>query len=377
MSPRSTSILAIIALILTGSPVLGCPHPIYFRILDHAKNADFIVHGRLENPRGEKATGCTDLVVESVVKFHPFLKEKAILTIPHYVPAPTDGTSLEVVVFAAMDRGRPSYFFMADGGPELARYVGGILEADRKGPDCVLEFAASRVTSENIHIANDVVLQLSLVSGDDLRRAARSMDPAPLRTIVSAKDRAPSVRGIAARLLGHCGEKKDFVLLHDLLGNREDQDKSFRRGVFVGLMLLSPNDGWPVLRETLKDEKVEFMDRHTAFRALARAYDDRPDRELRQWLTVGAELLLNQPDIADYGVEELRRLNAWESTARVLRLYDDPKSTPSTRGAVLRFALQAPGEQAKAFIEARRAAEPARVQSAEEVLRIIELDRSR
>src|SRR5947208_2093895 len=64
--------------------------------IEDFKDADLILFGRLENPQLKDFTdGVTDLVIEEVVKAHPFLKERKRVQIPRYVKA----TDLKFLVF--------------------------------------------------------------------------------------------------------------------------------------------------------------------------------------------------------------------------------------------------------------------------------------
>ena len=67
--------------------------------------ADFIVVGRMVNPRRDPADiskGTTDLQIESVVKPHDFLKGKKVLTIPRYVPGDSAGKDGKFIIFCKL-----------------------------------------------------------------------------------------------------------------------------------------------------------------------------------------------------------------------------------------------------------------------------------
>ena len=95
-------------------------------------------------------------------------------------------------------------------------------------------------------------------------------------------------------------------------------------------------------------------------------------------------LLLDQSDIADLAIEDLRKWGCWGMTDQVLGLYGKKShDVPIIRRSILRFALSAhginadgsankdqPNPKAQAFVAELRKKDPEMVESAEELLKI-------
>src|SRR5262249_25543519 len=129
-------------------------------------------------------------------------------------------------------------------------------------------------------------------------------------------------------------------------------------------------EGWTYLRDILEDAGLSIHLRlraRTALRTLESAHPGVVSQAdmLRTMLT-----LLNEGDLADLVVNDLRLWKRWELTEQVLGCYArDTQSARILRNAILRYALSCPeGPKVKAFLEERRKADPERVKDMEEWL---------
>ena len=83
--------------------------------------------------------------------------------------------------------------------------------------------------------------------------------------------------------------------------------------------------------------------------------------------------LLNQNDIADLAIDDLRKWGCSDMTDRVLALRnsDEYRTIPVVRRSVLRFALSFPAVAAdQAFVTEQRKADPQGVADVEEMLKL-------
>src|SRR5207248_1077890 len=88
-------------------------------------------------------------------------------------------------------------------------------------------------------------------------------------------------------------------------------------------------------------------------------------------LIAGVCLLLQQPDIADLAIEDLRKWQVWGLCDRILGLKDkESHNIPIIKRSILRYALQCPKDEAKSFVAERRKQDPDTVQSSEELLKL-------
>jgi hypothetical protein len=82
-------------------------------------------------------------------------------------------------------------------------------------------------------------------------------------------------------------------------------------------------------------------------------------------------ILLDQPDMADFAVEDLGKWGRWEMTGRVLHLFDKAShNAPVIKRAILRFALRCPEPRAVQFVRQQRARDQEWVNDTEELLRL-------
>jgi hypothetical protein len=368
---RST--LTIAVLLATASTCPARPECGYIgkptTIREDANQAAFIVHVRLQNPQGNELNGSTELVILSVVKDHPILKDVKVLRIPRYLPIKDAKKPPEFLMFADVFMGQPDFFRGIEGGPELARYVGGVWNAGRKGRDCVLAHCGSYLGNTNADVAVDVFRELSQAPAAEVARAARNFDPVLLRRLLR-DDRTPRpYQSLLGLLLGLCGEADDAALLRECIARNEKAGSQAIEGFLTGIVLLAPKDGWPLLRARLADPSSDFPVRYCAVRA-ARTLLEQSPQTARKDVINAVAVLLRQNDIADIAIEDLRKWRAWEMTDRVLQVHDLQDAPPIVRRAVLRFALQSPRAGAKAYVERIRTANPEMVAEMAELLQL-------
>src|SRR5262249_49745534 len=120
--------------------------------------------------------------------------------------------------------------------------------------------------------------------------------------------KTPAFRyGLYASMLGHCGSEKDAELLHEMLEDPAKRLGSGVDGMLAGYVMLKPKEGWTYTRDILKDGKKEFMIRYAALRTVRFLWDSRPDLVGKKELTAAMGMLLDQSDIADLSIEDLRK----------------------------------------------------------------------
>ena len=142
-------------------------------------------------------------------------------------------------------------------------------------------------------------------------------------------------------------------------------------GILAGYMMLKPKEGWEYTRGILKDSRKEFMFRYAALRAVRFLWDYRPDLVARKDLAEGVAQLLDQNDIADLAIEDLRKWQRWDLADRVLGLQNKPAyELPIVRRAILRYALSCPDPAAARYVAEQRKKDPQAVNDAEELLKL-------
>jgi hypothetical protein len=171
-------------------------------------------------------------------------------------------------------------------------------------------------------------------------------------------------------MLGYCGKEAHAKRLRTLL------DEPRRRltgidGLLVGYVLLQPKEGWEYLRALLQDEGKEFMVRYAGLRSARFFYDRQPDVIPQKDVIEAISLLIDQSDIADLAIEDLRKRSCWDHAERILALYGKPShDIPIIRRSILRYALQCPDPKAAAFVAELRKKNGEMVKDAEELLKL-------
>jgi hypothetical protein len=90
-------------------------------------------------------------------------------------------------------------------------------------------------------------------------------------------------------------------------------------------------------------------------------------------LRTATATLLNQKDIADLAIEDLRKWGAWEFSDRVLGLFGRKDfDAPIIKRSILRFALSCPPgtKTSEAFVAARKKEDAQYVEEVSELLRL-------
>ncbi len=100
-------------------------------------------------------------------------------------------------------------------------------------------------------------------------------------------------------------------------------------------------------------------------------WEQRPDLIAKKELLAGLELVMTQPDTADFAIEELRKWKRWEMTDKVFSLFGKKDyDIPVVKRAILKFALQSPETRAVAFVRQQRQRDPGWVNDTEELLKL-------
>jgi len=348
------------------------------------EQASFVVHGKLTNARllnVQEGTGTTDLIIETVIKPHDYLKDKKIITLPRYVPTGNQ-EDLRFIVFFDVFMGRLDPF---RGIPvkdkALVEYLQKALQVkDAKQPQRLLVFF-DYLDHPDLEINTDAYKEFGNTNLADILEWVRISNREYVRRKLVGWLRSketPALRyGFYAFLLGLCGEPKDADVLLELIRERDRDIVSGLDGVLTGLTLLRPEEGLKAIDHILDNDKEDFTRRYAALRAVRYLWDNPAPGVKQEQLLASAAKLLRQGDIADLVIEDLRKWQRWEFAEQIFGLYSRPShSVPICQRAILRYALSCaqhaqgkPAELARAFLAERRKEDPNRVRDVEELLK--------
>jgi hypothetical protein len=357
------------------APVLACPFCTQQgqTLTGEVNQATVVLYGKMVNANADKET--TELEIAAVIKEHPKLPrgtKKVVLN--KYVPEPLDKGDYRYLVFCDFFKGELDAYRGAavKADSKMPTYLRGALEVKDKKVGERLRFFFDYLDNDDIEISNDAYKEFANADYKDYVDMAKDLPAARIAGWLT-NEHTPAFRfGLYGSMLGHCGTKKDASLLRKLLDDPDRREVSGVDGIMAGYLLLEPKEGWKYAVENLKNAKNEFMFRFAILKSIRFFRDYRPDLVSKKELTDAVCLLLNQEDMADLGVEELRRWQQWDKADRVLAICDTPAYKQSiVRRSILRYCLQCKGSPAATeYVEKRRKADPETVKEAEELLKL-------
>jgi hypothetical protein len=339
--------------------------------------ASMVLYGTLQNAKlgnaGDFGEGTTDLAVEAVIKKHEILGDKKVITLPRYVPVEKD-SPYKFLVFCDVYKGKVDPYrgisVRADG--DIAKYLEGAVKVKDKDVSTRLRFFFDYLDSGDLEVSTDAYKEFGNADYKDYREMAKDL-PAEKIAAWLQDPKTPEFRfGLYASMLGHCGKEDHAKLLRGMLDDPRKRLTSGIDGVLAGYVMLKPAEGWAFVHGILKDPAKEFTLRYAALRAVRFLWDSRPDLVKKKDMVAGLCDLIQQSDIADLAIEDLRKWAVWDVSGQVLELKNKPShDIPIVRRAILRYALSCPNmPEALAFVSDLRKKNPEMVKDAEELLKL-------
>src|SRR3989440_2666521 len=343
-----------------------------------AGQASMILYGTLSNARLDptgQTEGSTDLNVETVVKNNEFLGDKKVITLPKYIPPVDKDKPARYVVFCDVFKGKldPYRGIPVDPGSRLVPYLQGAIAVKDKDVGSRLRFFFDYLDDADPTVTDDAYKEFGNADYKDLRAVAEKLPAAKVAAWLRDPSTPASRLGLYGSILGHCGKPEDAALLRSLLDDPQRRFSSGVDGMLAGYVLLQPKEGWEYTRSILADPQREFLQRYAALRAARFLWEFRPDVVARKEIEQGVAKMVDQKDVADLAIEDLRKWGCWALTDRVLDLFGrESHDVPIVRRAILRFALTCPAEKnprAAEFVAKMRAKDPKWVEDVEELLK--------
>ena len=348
-------------------------------LLEEVNDAEMVMYGTFKNPRygdGDNPDQ-TDFTIDSLVKKHDAVNGKKAITLNKYVPE--TAKDKHCLIFCSMFKGKIDLYMVQVVGSDsgIDKYLTQALQYrdPKKEPAKRLRFFFDYLDSTEPEIANDALKEWSLADYKDYRDFAKELPADKLAKWLADPNTAPHRIGLYASLLGHCGNKQHLDLMRGLLKDPGNRATSGLDGVLAGYVLLDPTEGWKTVQEFLGKPSYSFGVRNAALRTARFFWDYRLDVIKRERVTAAIGQLLDQNDIADFAIEDLRKRGDWEPLEKILAL--DSQSSHDIaiiHRAILRYALSVPEDQdpkklAKTFVDKKREKDPEFVKLVEDLLR--------
>jgi hypothetical protein len=364
----------VLAVLLLPCPALAmgfcCVPPPTLR--EETTEAKLILYGYVCNvPNKENAS---ELHVISVLKPKPAVGFPKCIIIPRHIPVDRSKAPPKYVILCDVVGGKiDPYRGIQVESNLLVPYFKGVLALDPKDRTKALEYYFRYLDCTDREVATDAHREFSKATPEEIGRLGKRLSPEKLRRLLENPDAPVQWRALYVYLLGHCGMEKDAACIRRLLDERGRRSDEGIDLMLIGYTMLKPKEGWAFTQAVLADPAREFFVRWSALRAARFFYESRPDVVSRRQVVESVTQLLEQGDIADLAIDQLRRWGRWEVAARVIGLYGKPThAVPVNRRAILRFALSCPpGVKAPAaFVAELRKKDPELVTDVEELLRI-------
>src|SRR5262249_1075139 len=311
-------------------------------------------NARLDDKAGF-GEGSTDFTIEKVLKSHASIANKKVITIPKYIPK----TDKKFLIFCDVfkDTIDPYRGVEVPADSVLVEYLKGAMDPKLQTPEDHLKYCFKYLNNPEYEVAIDAYREFAKTDYKDYRPMAKKLTAKDADTLASwlRDPKTPSFRyGLYASLLGHCGKDEHAKLLRDLLDDPQKRRGSGLDGMLAAYTMLKPQDGWAYLKKIMGDEKEDFLLRYAALRTVRFFWDNPTDvmenKKLdRKDFVEGLCLLMDQHDIADFAIEDLRKWQRWETTERGLGLFDKKTHEGAAiKRAILRSARWAQEQKPRA-----------------------------
>jgi hypothetical protein len=356
-----------------ANPLSGCGvRDTLGKILDQSK---VVLYVRARNPRDfGNGQGATDLVLVNVLKGDPFVAGKRAVELDRVIPIKDPNNPPHFVVFADVFKGKLDVFRGIEASPATVDYLQGRMTLGDQDRQALLRYCFRYLEHPEQDLALDALVEFLDAPDAALRRVAAQLPADRLRAWLSHGKTDRMRVGLYGFLLGHCGTAQDADLLGKLIQEHAKDPPTNFAGLLCGRALLRPREGWAEIEQSLQDLDRQFVSRYAALQAVRFFHDSRPDMAGRAEVLRAMAAAMNDPDMADFAVEDLRRWREWQLTDHVLSLAARKShDVPVVRRAVLRYTLQCPDPQAARFVAECRRRDPQWVADTEDLLKL-ELD---
>jgi hypothetical protein len=340
-----------------------------------AAASSMIIYGTPKNAKLDPkdfAQGTTELDIDVVIKDHAILAGRKTITLHKYLPQADPKNPQKLLVFCDVYKGDLDPYRGTPFGARIVPYLQGAIALKEKSVAERLRFFFDYLNDADEPIATDALTEFGNADYKDYRPVAEKLPPEKIVGWLKDPGVPLSRLGLYASMLGHCGKPEHVKLLKEILDDPNRKFVGGIDGVLAGLIMLSPKEGWQYLVDLVSDPKREFLVRHAALRTARFLWEYRPDVIDRKEISKAIAAMIDQPDIADMAIEDLRKWSDWAPAAKILRLLDqEGNDTLLIRRAIVRYMLRCPASAfpaAAEFVEKERKRDKQYVADAESIL---------
>jgi hypothetical protein len=321
---------------------------------------------RIQPIRAKGAGEETILYVGSILKSVPVLRDTKFIRLPRKIPPEAGG----YVVFCDWFKGQlDPYRGLPIKSVDLVPYLRGALALPPGLSEQGFHYFLDHLSNKDAEIAADAIKELARYEPKDLSRFAPKLSPDRIARYLQDPGMWAYAYELCALLLGHCGTAKHAVLVRKLLDDPTRREGGGFDGLLVAYTMLRPREGWAYLCGVARDRSLDFRPRFAALWAMRFLWETQPNAVGRKEILDAVASFLDQGDMADLAIEDLRKWGCWGMTERVLALHGKAGfDVPIVRRAILRFAMSSPFFNAAEFVRDMRRQDPEAVAEIEELL---------
>lgn len=346
------------------------------------KNAEFVAIGWVIQTRQEaEQPGESVIYLEHVLRSPALWRHRDHVIADRYIPIQQDKPQ-PYLLFGEF-RGGNIDFYRGEPVTSTVAVKDHVARLSAVAPNDLkkrIEVCLKSIASCVPEVAHDAFFELNAIPLADLLRHGRTLDPKVIRKLLDDPDASPMYRTMLLVLLAACGTNEDVRIMREAIEQIERQQPAAKANprleplhhALIAYTTRSPKEGFAAIHRIVANAGSDnFMTRYEGLRAL-RHLHDHPVKEIEPKSVLDAmALMLDQGDMADLPIEELRRWGEWDLTGKVLSYYNRPSHEEKiVQRAIIRFALSAPADHAlaSAFVKARLVDSPDLVKDVQQAL---------
>ena len=332
-----------------------------------------LVHVDQEPQQNANGETYTEVVIDQVIKPHAVLKGKQKLILRRKI----DKTDSQILLFCDVFKDKIDAYRGVDvpKKSDVIKYFQGAVALKDKSVSDRLRYCFDYLNSSDLDVSTDAYREFAIADYKDYKTLAKSLPADKIAGWLKDSRTPPFRYGLYSSLLGHCGTAEHAKLLRTMIGDAIKNKSSDIDGLLAGYVMLQPKEAWAYVQSLLRDGKEDFLVRFSCVRVAGFLRDQRPDLVPAKDLTSAVATVLDYPDMADIGIDFLRKAKAWDRTDQILNLCG--KKSPGKdydndfiKRAILRFALLSPEPRAAAFVKEMRGRNAEFVNNTEELLKL-------
>lgn len=337
-------------LVVTATPAAACPFcsAVSLTFSEEIAKSDVVVLARLAPNRVASdddavREGMRDFEIVAVVKGEDRLKGVKSLQTVYFGEDDSSGTYLVMGIEPPLiSWGAP--ILLSEAGVE---YVKELPKLDGKPVEERLAYFLDFLETGDEMLTRDAYDEFAKTPFAEVRKLKDQLDREQLIAWVQDNEIPASRRRLYITLLGVVGDPQDKDLIEGMLRSDDRQARLCLDALINCYLMLEGPDGLQLVDELfLANEQADYTDTYSAVVAL-RVHGQEVRTTPRERLVESFRLMLERPDLADLVIPDLARWEDWESTDRLVQLFEAADAASNwVRVPVINFLQASPEPRA-------------------------------